>query len=264
MKYFAIIFIILFAAISTSSAQLIVKKGTEEIMRCTSEKTVGIGASDPKATLQINQLNLVKSGVWPTQVGTTRDGVASIFLPLDNYDSNELTFGLSGSIPMVTGDTQSGRSVSAIIYQESGGQQTGMASGVLGKSDGQSSIYGLGGSLGIHSAIGVSGQVYNTFSDNIFTAAGYFSNKKDIVQGSDQHYGIYVDAEKNNISGNLTVTETATLGTGTEERNLYSCGTPIQGVVVIGGDAAAGLANCQRVNSSVTNVHLLPITVNIN
>jgi hypothetical protein len=263
MKYFAKIFIILFAGISISSAQLIVKKGTDEIMRCTSEKTVGIGTSDPKATLQVNQLNLVKSGLWPTTVGTPRDGVASIFLPVENYDSNQLTFGLSTSLPTITGDTQSGRSISAIVYQESGGLQTGIVSGVLGKADGQNSIYGLG-DVGTHSVIGVFGQVYDTFTDNIFTAAGYFNNRRQIVQGNDQHYGLYVNAERNNISGNLAVTERATLGTGTQERNLYACGTPIQGVVVIGADAAAALDNCQRVNSSVSNVHLLPITVNIN
>ncbi|MBD3385981.1 hypothetical protein GF407_13775 [candidate division KSB1 bacterium] len=264
MKYFLMAFIILFAGISISSAQLIVKKSTDEIMRCTSEKTVGINASDPKATLQINQLNLVKNGLWPTQVGSPRNGVASIFLPIENYDSNELTFGLSGSIPMISSDTQSGRSVSAIVYQESSGQQTGIVSGVLGKTDGQNSIYGLGGDLGTHSIIGVSGQVYNTVTDNIFTAAGYFSSGKQIVSGNENHYGIYVDAEKNNISGNLTVTDTATLGTGTQLRNLYACGSPIQGMVVIGADVATAVANCQRVNSSVSNVNLLPITVNIN
>ncbi len=232
-----------------TSGKWISNDGGNEGVYVNAAGNVGVKSNSPKAILHVDGTPPSASGLWPTRSGTANNGYARLFLPVTSYPSTNLNFGLSNYLPIRPGTGYSGRGVSSIIYKQDGGLK-GIASGVLGKTDGSSFIYGDG----YNSVIAVTGQVFNTFTDAYFTAGGYFQNERT----GNTHWGIYVDASNSRVTGDIE------LGTGSEKRVLYACGAPIQGVVVIGGDALAALANCKRVNPGVTAVNLLPITVNIN
>ncbi len=258
-----IVTISLFFLFSLSMAQMVVREGAEEIMRCTEEKLVGIGTTQPRGALEVHHSPVTKTGIWPTVTGTPRNGHANLVLPIESYQNNELAFGLSSYLPIFSSTQQSSRGVSSIVFKEINSENVGIASGVLGKVDGSQSYYQAFSSES--SIIGASGQIYDTFDDALTTVGGFFVNERsDVDSAEEPHYGIYVDAYRNRMTGTLD------LGTGSQARGLYACGTPLQAVVVIGEDETTAIANCQRINAqignaqTVTTAHRLPISVNIN
>lgn len=261
---YRIVTISLFLLFSLSMAQMVVREGAEEIMRCTEEKLVGIGTTQPRGALEVHHSPISKTGIWPAVTGTPRNGHANLVLPIESYQNNELAFGLSSYLPIFSSTQQSSRGVSSIVFKDISSEKVGIASGVLGKVDGSQSYYKPSFSSG-SSIIAASGQIFDTFDDALTTVGGFFVNKRsDVDSAEEPHYGIYVDAYRNRMTGTLD------LGTGSQARGLYACGTPLQAVVVIGEDETTAISNCQRINAqignaqTVTTAHRLPISVNIN